>query len=49
MDQRRAFLFFGFMILVWTIFWNGAIRVAAVRYSANNGGSPAASGLLVAI
>jgi len=49
MDQRRAFLFFGFMILIWTIFWNTGIRLAAVRWAANHGESPAASGLLVAI
>ena len=49
MDQRRAFLFFGFMILIWTIFWNTGIRIAATRYTVMKGDSPAASGLLVAI
>lgn len=49
MDQRKAFFMFGLMILVWTIFWNVGIRVAATRYAAKKGESPAASGLLVAI
>lgn len=44
MDQRRAFLFFGFMVLVWTIFWQGALRTIALR----NAHHPAARGLLVA-
>lgn len=45
MDQRKAFLFFGVMVLVWTVFWQGAIRVIALRYSHH----PAARGLLVAV
>lgn len=50
MDQRKAFFFFGFAILVWTVFWNGAIRVIAVRQDARkDGGSPAARGLLINI
>jgi len=50
MDQRKAFFFFGFMILVWTVFWNGAIRIIAVRFDdKKQGGSPAARGLLVNI
>lgn len=50
LDGRKAFLFFGFMVLVWSIFWQGAFRIAAVRRSAQtNGNSPAASGLLVAL
>ena len=49
MDQRRAFLFFGFMILVWTVFWNVGLRTLAVRQDARTGDSPALRGLLVAI
>lgn len=50
MDGRKAFLFFGFMVLIWSIFWQGAFRIAAVRRAASqDGGSPAASGLLVAL
>lgn len=45
MDQRKAFLFFGFMVLVWSIFWQGAFRVIALRYP----DSPAAKGLLVCL
>lgn len=45
MDQRRAFLFFGLMVLVWSIFWQGALRVIALR----NSQSPIARGLLVSI
>lgn len=49
MDQRKAFLFFGFMILVWTVFWNVSLRTLAVRRDAQTGDSPALRGLLVAI
>lgn len=50
MDQRRAFLMFGLWVLAWTIFWNGAIRISAVRQAARKGNdSPALSGLLVAV
>lgn len=49
MDQRKAFFFFGVMILVWTIFWNTSIRIVATRWAAKKGTSPAASGLLIAI
>jgi hypothetical protein len=45
MDQRKAFLFFGFMVLVWSVFWQGALRVIALR----NAQSPAARGLLVSL
>lgn len=45
MDQRKAFLFFGFMVLVWSIFWQGALRIIALR----NSHSPVARGLLVSI
>lgn len=48
MDQRRAFLFFGFMILVWTIFWNVGIRVVAARRNAEKD-SPFWRGLNVAV
>jgi hypothetical protein len=48
MDQRKAFFFFGLMVLVWSVFWHGAIRVIATRHAAKKGGdSPAMSGLLV--
>lgn len=49
MNQRKAFLFLGFVILAWSIFWHGAIRIVATRYAAKKGESPAASGLLVAV
>lgn len=53
MDQRKAFLFFGFMILVWTVFWNTSLRVAAVKKNAGSEGdsrvSAALRGLLVAV
>ena len=49
MDQRKAFFMFGFMILVWTVFWNGALRTIATRHAAKKGESPAASGLLVVL
>lgn len=49
MDQRKAFLFFIFMVLVINVFWHTAIRIAAVHYAARKGDSPAASGLLVAV
>lgn len=49
MDQRKAFLFFGFMILIWTIFWNVGLRTLAVRRAAQTGNSPALQGLLVAV
>lgn len=42
MDQRKAFLFFGFMVLVWSIFWNGALRLIAIKHP----NSPLARGLL---
>lgn len=45
MDQRKAFLFFGFMVLVWSVFWQGALRVIALRYP----NSAAARGLLVTL
>lgn len=50
MNQRKAFLFFGFMVLVWSIFWQGAGRIIAVRRTASTeNGSPAARGFLVAL
>lgn len=45
MDQRKAFLFFGFMVLVWSVFWQGALRTIALRHA----DSPTARGLLVSI
>lgn len=45
MDQRKAFIMFGFWVLVWSVFWQGAIRTIAMRYS----NSPAAQGALVAL
>lgn len=47
MDQRKAFFWFGFLILVWTVFWNGAIRIIALRHDANSGGSAVSRGLMV--
>ena len=49
MDQRKAFFFFGFMVLVWSIFWHGAIRMIAIRHAAKqpNKESAAVSGLLI--
>jgi len=44
-DQRKAFLFFGFMVLVWSVFWQGALRVIALKYP----NSPMAKGLLVSL
>jgi len=49
MDQRKAFFFFGLMVLIWSVFWNGAFRVLSVRRAANHGESPAASGLLMVL
>lgn len=50
MNERRAFFWLGFMVLVWSVFWAGAIRVIAVRRDAKSAnGSPAARGLLVAL
>lgn len=43
MNARRAFLFMGFMVLVWSVFWQGAIRAIALR----NSDSPVAKGALV--
>jgi hypothetical protein len=31
-NQKRLFLFFGFMVLLWSIFWQGALRIFAMRY-----------------
>ena len=45
MDQRKAFLFFGFMVLVWSVFWQGALRVFMLRHADH----PAARGGLVAL
>lgn len=45
MDQRKAFLFFGFMVLVWSVFWQGALRTIALR----NPDSAWAKGLLVSL
>ena len=45
MDQRKAFLFFGFTVLVWMIFWTGAIRAIALKHPDH----PAARGVLVAV
>jgi len=42
MDGRRAFFMFGFWVLVWTVFWHGAIRTIALKY----GNHPAFKGLL---
>lgn len=36
MNPRKAFFFFGFMVLVWSIFWQGAIRVWSLRHSDSN-------------
>lgn len=47
--ERRAFLFFGLMVLVWTIFWNVGLRTVAIRANAKTGDSPAFRGLLVAV
>lgn len=48
MDQRKAFFWFGFLILVWTVFWNGAIRIIALRHDAKSpSGSPASRGAMV--
>jgi hypothetical protein len=44
-DQRKAFLFFGFMVLVWSVLWQGAIRLIALRYP----NSPAAKGILISL
>lgn len=45
MDQRKAFLFFGLMVLVWSVFWQGALRVIALRFPE----SPIGRGLLVSL
>lgn len=45
MSARRAFLFGGFMVLVWSVFWQGALRAVALRYS----DSPAAKGLIITL
>lgn len=47
MNQRKAYFFFGLQVLLWSIFWHGAIRIISVRRAAQKGDSPAASGLLV--
>lgn len=54
MDQRRAFLFLGLVILFWTIFWNTGFRRWAVWQNAKNPDSgskvnAAARGMLIAI
>lgn len=41
MEMRRAFFMFGLWVLVWSIFWQGAIRAIALR-----SGKPWAKGLL---
>lgn len=48
MDSRKAFLFSGVVILAWVVFWHGALRIVALRRTANTG-SPAARGLLVLV
>jgi hypothetical protein len=49
MDQRKAFLFFGFMVLVWMVFWNVALRTWIGKRIIEHEDTPAFEGLAVAI
>lgn len=42
MEMRKAFFMFGLWVLVWSVFWQGALRTIALR----KGNHPAAKGLL---
>lgn len=49
MNQKKAWLFFGFAVLFWTVFWNVSLRTVAVRKNAQSGDSPALRGLMIAV
>lgn len=49
-DQRKAFLYFGFLVLLWSVFWQGSLRIIATRRTMKSEtGSPAARGALIAL